>query len=370
MRILYIFPHPDDESFGPAAAMWNQHKMGHEVHLLTLTKGGATKVRHSLGLSVEEMGEIRHKEMLDVARVLELNSFTILDFPDGKLAEIDPRSIEEAIEKHIHTVMADVIVSYPVHGISGFPDHLVTHAVVKRMFCSMREKGSPYPKRLAMFTLSPDQQRGFEASAIPVKSSSADSLLVRTEVDADDRKAMDKALDCYLTYQETIQKTMRTAPPFEEVVFELFDEKPNMVYSDICEGLKNHTNQSHDKDLKSIRLLLVEDNQINSYVVKKFLDRWNATMILAESGKDAIQMVRENKPNVILMDMDLPDMSGIDACEDIRAIDPTIPIIILSARVHHDLDQRITSLGIKDRLTKPFNSDLLYSTIKKYGLIE
>lgn len=240
MRILYIFPHPDDESFGPAAAMWNQRKKGHEVHLLTLTKGGATKVRHSLGLSIEEMGEVRHKEMLSVAHVLKLNSFSILDFPDSKLAEIDPRIVEEAIEKKIFELNPDVLVSYPVHGISGFPDHLVTHSVVKRVFCSMRERAPKHPKRLALFTLSPLQQRGFESSAIPVKSSDEASLRVRTPLDDDDRLAMDRALDCYHSYQETIRKTMKTAPPFDEVVFELFDEDPGYVLSDVFQALQSN----------------------------------------------------------------------------------------------------------------------------------
>lgn len=52
MRVLYIFPHPDDESFGPAPVIRQQIEKGHEVFLLTLRKGRATKVRHKLGLSV------------------------------------------------------------------------------------------------------------------------------------------------------------------------------------------------------------------------------------------------------------------------------------------------------------------------------
>ncbi len=58
MRILYIFPHPDDESFGPANAMSKQVREGNEVYLLTLTKGGATKQRHKYGYSIKEMGEV------------------------------------------------------------------------------------------------------------------------------------------------------------------------------------------------------------------------------------------------------------------------------------------------------------------------
>ena len=59
MRILYIFPHPDDESFGPAPAIAAQRRQDDEVYLLTLTKGEATKQRHRLGVSKKEMREIR-----------------------------------------------------------------------------------------------------------------------------------------------------------------------------------------------------------------------------------------------------------------------------------------------------------------------
>ena len=69
-KILYIFPHPDDESFGPAAVMYSQIGKGHDVYLLTLTKGGATQQRHKLGLTVEEMGEVRYREMQEVEKVL------------------------------------------------------------------------------------------------------------------------------------------------------------------------------------------------------------------------------------------------------------------------------------------------------------
>src|SRR5690606_8865113 len=88
LTFLYVFPHPDDESFGPAPAMARQVREGHAVHLLTLTRGGATKQRHRLGLSVEAMGEVRKREMDAVARTLGLDTLAVLDLPDGGLAAL------------------------------------------------------------------------------------------------------------------------------------------------------------------------------------------------------------------------------------------------------------------------------------------
>lgn len=56
MKILYIYPHPDDESFGPGHVMAKQVRDGHEVYLLTLTKGGATWQRFKYNHTIAEMG--------------------------------------------------------------------------------------------------------------------------------------------------------------------------------------------------------------------------------------------------------------------------------------------------------------------------
>src|SRR5699024_12152135 len=125
MKILYIFPHPDDESFGPAPAISAQLRKGHEVHLLTLTRGEATKQRHRLGISKEEMGAIRFNEMQQVKQVLGLSSMTVLDLPDNNLKELNPIKIEEAVKKYINIIKPAVVVTYAVHGVSGFEDHLV-----------------------------------------------------------------------------------------------------------------------------------------------------------------------------------------------------------------------------------------------------
>ncbi|HSE40762.1 MAG TPA: PIG-L family deacetylase, partial [Acidobacteriota bacterium] len=165
MRILFIFPHPDDESFGPAPVIKKQINQGHEVFLLTLTRGGATKVRHRLGTSIEEMGKIRHKEMLKVEKVLQLTGMTVLDLPDSRLSEFDPIELEKIITEQIQLIQPAIIVTYPVHGVSGFHDHIVTHAIVKRVFVQMKKDGADFLKRLAFITLpnrvTEPMQKGF-----------------------------------------------------------------------------------------------------------------------------------------------------------------------------------------------------------------
>jgi LmbE family N-acetylglucosaminyl deacetylase len=101
MRALFIYPHPDDESFGPGPALASLLRRGHEVFLLTLTRGGATRQRHKYGYSVEEMGEVRFREMQEVARVLGLTGMTVLDLPDSGLKEIDVAAGHRALDCYV-----------------------------------------------------------------------------------------------------------------------------------------------------------------------------------------------------------------------------------------------------------------------------
>lgn len=223
MRILYIFPHPDDESFGPAVAISNQRRAGHEVYLLTLTRGGATRQRFNLGLSVEQMGEIRHQEMQEMAKVLDLTEMIVLDLPDSGLKEMDPRDIEQVVTEHIRRIRPHVVVSYPVHGISGFHDHLVMHAVAKRVFLELRESGADYLKRLAFYTLGPENRARLDSkfNLNVSKDEEIDCIIQGTE---EDLEAFEKALDCYETYHQVIQDSGVRRVIVPEQYFEIYQE--------------------------------------------------------------------------------------------------------------------------------------------------
>lgn len=234
MKILYIFPHPDDESFGPAHAMHNQRRSGHDVHLLTLTRGGATRQRHKYGHSVEQMGEIRYKEMLEVEKVLGLSGMTVLDLPDSGLKEMDPREIEKVIRDEISLIKPDVIVTYAVHGISGFHDHLVTHAAVKNVFCQMRDKGDS-PTRLALFTIT--ESDAAKGDHFKLSGSTDEEIDCVMRVENQDIEAARRALDCYVTFRETIEKTRIKEFIGHEVVFEIFQEDYKPPLGSLFESL-------------------------------------------------------------------------------------------------------------------------------------
>lgn len=236
MKILYVYPHPDDESFGPARAMAKQRRQGHEVYLLTLTKGGATKQRFKYGYSIEEMGEIRYKEMLEVAKTLDLSGMTVLDLPDSGLKEMDPREIEQVIIHEVERIQPQVVVTYAVHGISGFHDHLVSHAVVKRAYVVLKEK-CPWLKRLAFHTIT--KELAEKSPHFRLNSSTKEEIDCIFAVDPVDIEKNLKALDCYVTFQETIKKSgIKEFVQTKEIVFEIFRENHKPPLGDLFERLE------------------------------------------------------------------------------------------------------------------------------------
>lgn len=242
MKILYIFPHPDDESFGPAGAINQQIRNGHEVYLLTLTKGGATKMRHKFGYSIEEMGEVRVKEMECVAKVLNLSGMEILDYTDGGLADVNPIELETLIQKRIDDIKPNVLVTYAVHGISGHHDHLTIHPIVKRLFESLRSDPKyTFLKRLAFFTM-PETENEVNKHHKNLNKSSLDKISCIVKLNEEDIQKFRQALDCYETYKDVIEETKVFESTGDKVHFELYGESPEQTLTQITDSLPNHLN--------------------------------------------------------------------------------------------------------------------------------
>ena len=102
-------------------------------------------------------------------------------------------------------------------------------------------------------------------------------------------------------------------------------------------------------------ILLVDDNEINLSTIGDYLRAQDFCVILARNGLEAIQVVRERKPQLVLMDIQLPVMDGIDAISILRA-DPTfasLPILALTSRAMVGDRERCIEAGANDYLTKP-----------------
>jgi CheY-like chemotaxis protein len=120
-------------------------------------------------------------------------------------------------------------------------------------------------------------------------------------------------------------------------------------------------------DLSNIHILLVEDVEFNIMVAEKMLQNWKATVDIANNGEIAVEKARDNKYDIILMDLQMPVMDGYTATRKIRESNNTTPIIALTASITMDIQGRAMEFGMNDCITKPFNPNDLISVILKYA---
>jgi signal transduction histidine kinase/DNA-binding response OmpR family regulator len=128
------------------------------------------------------------------------------------------------------------------------------------------------------------------------------------------------------------------------------------------------TDYSHI-DLSHIRLLLVEDNEINQLVATKFLKQIQIKPDYASNGRIALDKVKEKDYDLILMDLQMPEMGGYEATKAIRDLGgkyKQIPIIAVTAAVILDTRNRALAAGITDFTAKPINPNELFQKILKY----
>lgn len=121
--------------------------------------------------------------------------------------------------------------------------------------------------------------------------------------------------------------------------------------------------------LKSVNILLVEDNAVNQLVAKKILELEGAEIHLAENGQEAVDSVRSHGKtyDVVLMDIQMPVLDGYEATKMIRQLDESsdIPIIAMTANAMTSDKQDAIDAGMDDYVSKPFNTDVLIETIQR-----
>jgi PAS domain S-box-containing protein len=124
------------------------------------------------------------------------------------------------------------------------------------------------------------------------------------------------------------------------------------------------------QSLKGVKVLLAEDNKINQVVAGKFLSKWGVEMDIAENGEEAFKMVQNKDYNLVLMDLQMPVLDGLQATKKIRKLGGKylkIPIIALTASAVLEIHEEAISAGMDDFVTKPFDPKLLNSKIHAYA---
>lgn len=131
---------------------------------------------------------------------------------------------------------------------------------------------------------------------------------------------------------------------------------------------KKRVSEQHFKDIKTMKVLVVEDNVVNQKILQSFLERLNHTVLVARNGQEAIDFLSENYVDLVFMDYHMPVMDGISTTLYIRKyIDPghKMKIIAFSASVTNEMREKYLSVGMDGMISKPVSKDSLQKIISE-----
>ena len=113
------------------------------------------------------------------------------------------------------------------------------------------------------------------------------------------------------------------------------------------------------------RILVAEDNDSN-YMLMSYILKNHYEYFRARDGKEAVELAEKEKPDLILMDIKMPVMDGMEATRQIKAKQPELPIVALTANAFESDRLQALEAGCDDFLSKPVNAALCLQTIAKH----
>lgn len=138
---------------------------------------------------------------------------------------------------------------------------------------------------------------------------------------------------------------------------------------------KSSTSETLDSGInKKLHILIAEDNLLNAQVIVAFLNRLGHTSKVASNGLEALQVLSEETFDAVLMDIEMPEMDGLDATRAIRAgeqnvMDPKIPVVALTAHALRDYEEKSYDAGMNNYLTKPVDINQLSDVLQSVSQI-
>jgi two-component system, sensor histidine kinase and response regulator len=123
-----------------------------------------------------------------------------------------------------------------------------------------------------------------------------------------------------------------------------------------------------------LRILVAEDHMVNQRLVMAFLEEAGYTAVLASSGREALALVEQETFSLVLMDVQMPEMDGLEATAAIRARERStgsrVPILAMTAHAHQEDRDRCLAAGMDGHLAKPIRYEELVQQIERWALRE
>jgi signal transduction histidine kinase len=123
---------------------------------------------------------------------------------------------------------------------------------------------------------------------------------------------------------------------------------------------------SSPETLPGIKLLVVEDEEVNFFLIREMINSLDATLLWARNGEEAIQLARQESVDLVLMDIKMPGMSGFDATRIIKTEYPNLPVIAQTAYAMENDRLRCMEAGCDNYISKPIMKDSLLGMIRMY----
>ena len=117
--------------------------------------------------------------------------------------------------------------------------------------------------------------------------------------------------------------------------------------------------------LKGVKILIVDDEKLNQMIIQNMAKLWGADYQSANSGSEALRIIKENNFNIILMDLLMPGLDGFKTTEIIRKENKDIPIIAISGTSTPANIEKLFNAGMNDYIDKPFKINELHEKISK-----
>lgn len=120
--------------------------------------------------------------------------------------------------------------------------------------------------------------------------------------------------------------------------------------------------------MKKSKVLIVEDNELNMKLFHDLLEAHGVETVETRDGKEVLELAREHKPDLILMDIQLPEISGLDVTKALKADEElkVIPVIAVTAFAMKGDEQKIREGGCEDYISKPISVTHFLEVIQKY----
>jgi signal transduction histidine kinase len=139
----------------------------------------------------------------------------------------------------------------------------------------------------------------------------------------------------------------------------------------IAEAFQEHVLQAvttqPQQQLPHLKVLIAEDNPVNMMVAARFLDKWGIQYHKAGNGVEAVSLFAQHKYDLVLLDLEMPEMDGYNALQRIRSVNRQIPAIAFTAAVFDNMKEKLIGSGFSDYIQKPFLPNDLYQKLQAWA---